>query len=292
MMHIFRDFYAAAAYNADMEIRAFAKVNLTLDVLGKRPDGFHELSTVMCALDLCDTVTAAFDTDEALVGFDPPLPGENAARRAAEGYMRAARTPGIRAHITRAIPGEAGLGSSSADAAAVLRAMQAQYGALSEKALLELAASVGADVPFLMKGGAALCRGKGELIEPLPAMPLELIVARPARGISTGALFARLEPPYAARTSEDAANAMRRGDLPALLPCVSNALYQTASALVPEVASLVLCMKAAGALAASMTGSGSAVFGVFTSRADAKRALASFEGEAFAKLCRTAHNML
>jgi len=292
MMHIFRDFYAAPAYNIGMKILSCAKVNLTLDVLGKRPDGYHELSTVMCSVDLCDTLTADFDFDGADIAFEPPLPETNAARRAALEYMRRARTPGIRARIVRAIPEEAGLGGSSADAAAVLRAMQAHYNALPEDALFELAASVGADVPFMMRGGTALCRGKGELIEPLPPMALDLLIVKPARGISTKALFSRLEPPYEAPKSGRAAEALRSGDKAALLSSVSNALYQTACTIAPQTASIVARMLAAGAEAASMTGSGSAAFGIFPSATAAKKALAAFEGEPFARVCTTGHNML
>ena len=115
-----------------MEYEAHAKINLLLNVLGRRPDGYHELCTIMHAIDLCDTVTLE-PAKEVSVVADVPLPARSAALRAAEAYRATAGTDGARISIRARIPSEAGLGSSSADAAAVLSGMQALYGALSEE---------------------------------------------------------------------------------------------------------------------------------------------------------------
>lgn len=281
-----RDFYAPYVYNACMDCKAYAKVNLTLDVVGKRADGYHDLRTVMLAIDLFDELSLTFDTDGIDIVAEPPLPAGSAAFRAASSYAKACGCPGVRARIRRNIPPEAGLGGSSADAAAILLAMQEHYRALDEEALLSLAASIGSDVPFCMAGGLALCEGRGERIERLPFMPLTLLVVKPERGASTREVFARLTSPYPAGTTEGAISAIRRSDRAALLPHIGNALTGAACSLVPEIAILTARMKAAGAQASSMTGSGSAVFGVFPDVAAAKRAKEAFADLPFARVCR------
>ena len=268
-----------------MEYEAHAKINLLLNVLGRRPDGYHELCTIMHAIDLCDTVTVEPATAVS-VAADVPLPERSAALRAAEAYRAAAKTDG--ACIIRArIPSEAGLGSSSADAAAVLSGMQALYGALSEAELFAIAARTGADVPFCLAGGAALCEGIGERITPLPGMALNLLLVKGARGVSTRALFEGLSLPLPLGDAGGAAAALRAGDVPALAARAFNALTAPAARLVPEIARYADRLRAEGALAACMTGSGSAVFGLFESRADAERAKGAFPDAAFTHVCRT-----
>ncbi len=290
---IHRDFYAEGVYNAGMErIKACAKVNLTLDVLGKRADGYHELSSVMLAVDIFDEIALEFDTRGIVIEAEPPLPLGSAAFLAAQKYCARGGVSGVRARIIRRIPPEAGLGGSSADAAAVLRALQAHCGALGGAELRALALEIGSDVPFLMEGGIALCEGRGEVITPLPPLPLNLLVVKPERGASTREVFRALAPPYAAGTTGGAVFAIRRSDRAALLPHIGNALLPAASSLVPEISSLLSRMKRAGALAASMTGSGSAVFGVFEDEAATLRAKAAFSDEPFAVSCSAFYNMV
>ena len=150
------------------ETKAFAKVNLTLDVLKKRADGYHELSTIMQTIDLY-------------------------AYRAAHEYARRTGCGGAHIKIRAHIPEMAGLGGSSADGAGVLRLMQRRYGAMSGAELYSLAAELGSDVPFLLHGATALCRGRGERIEPLPDINLCYLIVKPAEGISTRQLLARAE---------------------------------------------------------------------------------------------------
>ena len=200
----------------DMENKAYAKINLTLDVLAKRGDGFHELATIMRAVDVFDELSIAFGGEDASVIAEPPLPMENAALRAARAYMEAGGTAGARITIKRGIPEEAGLGGSSADAAAVLRAMQAHYGALGEEELFAIALSIGSDVPFCLAGGSALCLGRGERMTKLPDISLPLLIAKPKAGVSTAKLFSLLSPPYMPPRSMEAAEAVRAGDAAAL----------------------------------------------------------------------------
>ena len=269
-----------------MEYEAHAKINLFLNVLGRRPDGYHALCTIMHAIDLCDTVFLE-PAKEISVSANVALPERSAARRAAEAYQAAAGTEGARIHIHARIPPEAGLGSSSADAAAVLRGMQALYGALSDAALLVLAARIGADVPFCLTGGCALCEGIGEQITPLPAMPLDLLIVKGTRGISTKALFESLVLPLPEGDAGAAVAALRAGDKRALAQRVYNALAAPAARFAPETMEFAAPLRAAGAQAACMTGSGSAVFGIFASHAEAERAKGVFADAAVVQVCRT-----
>ena len=225
----------------------------------------------MHAIDLCDTVFLE-PAKEISVSANVALPERSAARRAAEAYQAAAGTEGARIHIHARIPPEAGLGSSSADAAAVLRGMQALYGTLSDAALLVLAARIGADVPFCLTGGCALCEGIGEQITPLPSMPLDLLIVKGTRGISTKALFESLVLPLPEGDAGAAVAALRAGDKRALAQRVYNALAAPAARFAPETMEFAARLRACGAQAACMTGSGSAVFGIFASHAEAERA--------------------
>lgn len=275
-----------------MDAAAYGKINLTLDVLGKTADGYHSLRTIMLAIDLADELALSFDAPGIRIEADPPLPDDSAAYRAAKGYLARCGGKGLRAFIRRNIPPEAGLGGSSADAAAVLRALQARYGALTEEELVCLASSVGSDVPFLMRGGLALCEGRGEIVTPLTPMRMNLLVVKPGRGASTREVFARLRPPYPAGTTDGALAAIRKGDFAGLLPHVGNALTDAAGSLAPEIAGLLSRMRRSGALAASMTGSGSAVFGIFEREEAARRALEAFRDLPFARACAGVYHVV
>ncbi|MBE5784742.1 MAG: 4-(cytidine 5'-diphospho)-2-C-methyl-D-erythritol kinase [Clostridiales bacterium] len=269
-----------------MEIKAYAKVNLLLNVLGKRPDGYHELCTLMHTIDLYDTVTFEPANDIRVLA-DVPLPEKSAAYKAIEAYKTAASCGGAHVSIKTGIPSEAGLGSSSADAAAVLRAMQKHYGALSGEALFAIAAKIGADVPFCLLGGAALCEGIGEKMTPLPPMPLALLIVKGVKGVSTKALFTSLQLPLPIGDACAAVSALRSGSADALVPHVYNALSAPAAAIAPETEEYKARLLQAGALAAEMTGSGSAVFGIFPSEEAAKHAAARFPDAAFVKPVKT-----
>lgn len=269
-----------------MEMKAYAKVNLLLNVCGKRADGYHELCTLMHSIDLYDTVTVEPAAD-IRVYADVPLPENSAAFRAAAAYKAAGNCGGACITVKTGIPSEAGLGSSSADAAAVLRAMQTHYRALSEDALFSIAAKIGADVPFCLLRGAALCEGIGERMTPLPTMHLPLLLVKGARGVSTKALFSTLALPLPTGDAAAAVRALREGDRDALLPHVYNALAVPAAAIAPETEVFRRRLLASGALAAAMTGSGSAVFGIFPSEAAAEKAAAAFGDAAFVKAVKT-----
>lgn len=259
-----------------ISVRAYAKVNLTLDVLYRRPDGKHELAGVMQRVDLFDEATVE-KADGVHVECDRELPAQNTAMRAAEAYIRECGCGGVRIALKKGLPEQAGLGAASADAAAVLRAMQTLYGGIPEKRLFELGLSVGADVPFCLLGGAAFAEGVGEILTPLPAFRqgLNLVIAKGSAGVSTAALFERLALPRTEAGERPRSpalfhpdngaflNAWRRGDPSGLAKYMGNSLQSPAETLCPEICAVRERLMAAGALAASMTGSGSAVIGLF-----------------------------
>ena len=184
-----------------LTVQAPAKVNLWLRVLGRRPDGFHDLETLMVPLALADAVTLTTTGEQGGIEFhcdDPTLPtdGSNLAVRAATAfYERAGFQPQLRLELAKRIPHGAGLGGGSSDAASVLLGLnQLHEFPLSPEILAELAAMLGSDVPFFLARGPALCRGRGERVEPVPVFPegsLPLLLLKPPFGVPTPWAYSR-----------------------------------------------------------------------------------------------------
>ena len=179
-------------------IRAYAKINVTLDILGKRPDGYHELATVMQTVDLYDTIclTATEDSSVYLICSTAELSNaNNLAARAAHLVQQHLPSPqGVRIELYKRIPTAAGLGGGSSDAAAVLLALRQWWQVdLPATEMLAMAASLGSDVPFFLTGGLALCEGRGERVTPLlqywPMQLRWLLLLKPAISVSTAAAF-------------------------------------------------------------------------------------------------------
>ena len=268
--------------------RACAKVNLTLGVTGRRSDGYHTLDSLMVTTDLCDDVTVTRCREVIVTCTGMFLPYRNTLRAAAERY-RALTGRGARIHVYKRIPAEAGLGGGSADAAAVLRAMQRLYGEAEERDLFDIALRVGADVPFCLQGGLCRAQGVGEVLTPFRlGAPLHLVLAKPAAGVSTRALFERLNLPQPLPDTARAMAALSGGDVRALGPLLCNALQAEAEALVPEIGTLRQRLLALGALGACMTGSGSAVFGLFETAEAAAAACAAIAEEPACAFARVA----
>ncbi len=279
-------FFIRIGYNECMEIHAYAKINLTLDVLCLRKDGYHELATIMHAVDLFDSVFVE-KSEDVRVTANAPLPQDNTAFRAAKLFF-AQTGRGACIHIIKHIPSEAGLGGASADAAAVLSGMNALYGGgIGMQTLMDMGKSVGADVPFCLLGGCALARGIGEILSPLLPIPIDLLIVKGAGGVSTKALFQSLQLPVTYPDTEAALSAVRAGDLRALANLTQNALEPAAMAALPEIGAHKQRMLHAGAMSAFMTGSGSAVVGIFDSRQAALKARKLFSDLPFAYVCRT-----
>ena len=255
--------------------KAYAKVNLTLAVGEKRPDGYHEVVSVMQRVSLCDTLTAE-QTREGitLTCSDPALPSgeENLAHRAASLFFRETGIAGGAAlTLEKRIPSQAGLGGGSSDAASALLALRKLYApALSDTELETMAAALGSDVPFFIRGGTQLATGRGEVLSPLP--PLTdgwFVIVKPTESFSTPAMYRRLDELPPACTPP----------LPPLqdgLPALTSGLFNRFEAAIPAgsaVWDIKARLAAYGALASLLSGSGSAVFGLFDTETAARAAV-------------------
>lgn len=256
-----------------MELLANAKINLTLDILRKREDGYHDLQMVMQAVTLADELTvspAQGARGEAASNLSfLPTGGKNLAQMAAAAFRQATGLGGeVDVSIRKRIPVCAGLAGGSADAAAVLQAMNLLTGAgLSPLELARVGESVGSDVPFCVLGGTALAEGRGELLTPLPPLPpCHIVVCKPPFSISTPQLFGRVNVRKIVRRPDTAGitAALEAKDLAGVARRMYNVfedvLEPRRMAEINEIkAALIDC----GALGASMSGSGPSVFGLF-----------------------------
>ena len=265
-----------------LRIKAAAKLNFSLDILGIRPDGYHEMDMVMQTIDLFDDVELSKAGTISVFSNGSPDGPENLAWKAAEAFFRAAKcSGGARIRLTKRIPAQAGMAGGSADAAAVLIGLNALYDArLSPEALRDAGLSVGADVPYCLIGGTARVRGIGEIVEPMsPFLSGYLVVAKPATGISTAEAFRRFDRAENLRHPDIAAllSVMEKGQLDALSLFMENVLEQSEQNETVETLRQELLKN--GALAALMTGSGSAVFGLFSEKEAASRCAVALAGE-------------
>jgi 4-diphosphocytidyl-2-C-methyl-D-erythritol kinase len=278
------------------EVLAPAKLNLYLEVLGRRADGFHELDTLMTPVRIFDRLRwAPSPTDQPSLfslHYDPstarelqiaaPADASNLAWRA---FALLAKTAGIeptgRVTLAKRIPVQAGMGGASADAAAALVLGNAAWGLnYPRRRLAELAAELGSDVPFFLAGGPAVCRGRGERVVPLDNLPrLNLIIVKPPTGVSTAAAFHRLQaPPLSPDAAQDSqrplevlVDNLQRGRLARAASQMVNRLQDAAFALCPAVERLRDAFARCACLGHQMTGSGSAYFGLASSARQARR---------------------
>jgi len=256
-----------------IRLKAFAKLNLSLDIRGRRPDGYHELDTIMQSIDLYDAVLIR-KADVLQVSFDLADidPRRNTVLSAAETFFAHTGIPcGADIVIQKRIPIQSGLGGASADAAAVLTGLNRLYGAqLDEHTLRLLGKRVGADVPFALTGGTARARGIGEVLTPLyPKKPFCYLILKPHEGVSTAEAFARYRA--SEHVSIDTAEyAILKGDIDLYLRCAGNALGLAALAVTPQILRTANALRAAGASKALMTGSGSAMFAPFRTMDEAR----------------------
>ncbi len=266
------------------EYSAYAKINWSLNITGRRVDGYHLLDMLMQTIDLHDTLEIEPDGGLSLTVDGTPAGEENLVLRAAMALNRHAGTRrGARMALSKRIPARAGLGGGSADCATALRALNGLWGlGLSEAELLEIGLSLGADVPFCLTGGLALVRGIGEDITPVPgATSIPLVLVVPGGGLSTGAVFSLWDRggyPEVRLDNAALAGAVTAGRLDEVQRLCANALTAPAVSLMPEIGTLIDSMRALGAGAAFMTGSGSAVVGAFADDDDARRAAQALPG--------------
>ena len=258
--------------------KAYAKVNLSLDVIGKRDDGYHDLRTVMQTVDLYDTLSFSLnDTGHVtLTSSSDQVPSDdsNLIVRACN-LMREAYDikEGIDVDLVKDIPVQAGLGGGSTDAACALRAMNDLFSlGLSAGQLCAHGATLGADVPFCIRGGTCLAEGIGEILTPLPSPPAcTVLIVKPQAGISTAEAYQTLDlKPIENHPDTDAlVRALQDDDLKTMCDVMGNVFEPVAFRRIPALRDLEHTMRDYGALRAMMSGSGPSVFGIFREEADA-----------------------
>lgn len=262
--------------------KAYAKLNISLDVTNKRADGFHDMVMVMQSVSLADDVCVTLNdtgTVRAKTSFSY-IPGDerNLAVKAAKRYLSEIGDSehGAIIEIKKHIPVGAGMGGGSSDAAAVLRAMNKLFNrALSPEKLVEISGDVGSDVPFCVVGGTALAEGRGERLAPLPPLPpCALVILKPDFSISTPELFKKLDTQKTHHHPDTAGiiEALHAGELLPLCRRIFNVFETVDDRRMREEAELKSALLDEGALGAVMTGTGSAVFGIFPDEAEAGRA--------------------
>jgi 4-diphosphocytidyl-2-C-methyl-D-erythritol kinase len=258
-------------------LNAAAKVNLVLEVLGKRDDGYHEVVTVMQAVDLSDRITLEH-ADVLELCTDArgvPTDSQNLALKAATMLRQAASVePGVRITLDKRIPVAAGLGGGSTDAAAVLLGLNRLWRLRWPRARLEeVATGLGMDVPFFLRGGAALATGRGERIEPLRARALGLVLVNPRFALSTADMYARVTPDMYTdgRCAKTLCSGLAGRSPARLAASLYNGLQEAAVAAHPVIGRMRAALLAAGALGALMSGSGPTVFGVARSYEHARQ---------------------
>ena len=259
---------------------AYAKLNLTLDILGKRADGYHDLAMVMQSVSLHDDVTVTLTGKSGIVCRCGTLPGDesNLAVKAAKAFFAALGIAprGLAIDIEKRIPMQAGMAGGSADAAAVLHALRTLLAPeLSTRALETIGQAVGSDVPYCVRGGTALAEGRGEKLTTLKNAPrFRVVVCKPDFPLSTPALFRRSDAVEITDRpdTEGMLQAIEEGDALGVSARVFNVFEAVLGVDEREVFTIKERLLSLGASAAAMTGSGPTVFGLFTDESKAKSA--------------------
>jgi len=259
-------------------LRASAKVNLVLEVLGKRPDGYHELSTVMQAVDLFDRLTVEAAATITLETSEPALPTDdrNLVVRAARLLQEAAGIKaGARIVLDKRIPLAAGLGGGSSDAAATLLGLNKLWGLRwRRERLVELAVKLGMDVPFFLGRGRALGTSRGEVLSALPGVGgYALVLVNPGMGLSTQEVYGRVPPGWRAESdgTKRMLDALKKRNVVRVAGALTNHLEHWVEPAMPVIGRMKAALFAAGALGAAMSGSGPTVFGLARSLDQARQ---------------------
>jgi 4-diphosphocytidyl-2-C-methyl-D-erythritol kinase len=265
-------------------IHSYAKINLSLDVLGKRDNGYHDVEMIMQTLNLFDLLM--IDRTERGVSVATnlkylPTGEKNLAYRAAKAFFEATGLPGgVRINIQKNIPVAAGLAGGSGNSAAVLCAMNALFNAgLSEQQLCEISAPLGADIPYCLTGGTQLAQGIGEKLTSLAPLPkTTVLLVKPPINISTAAVYAQIDSaPIAKRPdTRELISALEQADLRAVSSGLCNVMESVTSRMHPVIRGIREKMLLNGALGSIMSGSGPTVFGLFLDEKKAKQSADSF----------------
>lgn len=281
----------------EVTVEAPAKINLFLEVLGKRPDGFHELETLMVPATVFDTLTFRPRADsfiqlrcEWAVGLqaaqrcnsaemadtpfgDLPTDEKNIVYRAAKLLAQeSGQALGAEIEVIKRIPSSAGLGGASSDAAATLLAGNLAWDLkLSLEKLHAMASALGSDIPFFLFRGAAICRGRGELIETIPSRRLQAVIVRPPVGLPTPQVFRHCTPTTSPEDVSTMTEAICSGNPQQMQQGMTNRLEPAASQITPWIQTLQQAFDSTGAMAHQMSGSGSSYFGLFHHAKQARR---------------------
>jgi 4-diphosphocytidyl-2-C-methyl-D-erythritol kinase len=253
-------------------VKAYGKLNLSLDITGKLANGYHTICSVMQSVSIYNTVTVVLNESGVITlsSDDKALPTDssNTAWRAAAKFLEhisANENIGLDIFIQKRVPYQAGMGSASADAAGVLRAMNNLFGdVLTEQQLLELGLKVGADVPFCLTGGTMLAEGIGEKLTPVESLAdCAFLILHPNKGMSTVEAYKKLDTltEQPELHGAESLKAVESGKLNAIAAHCKNMFEYCCD--IEDVFEIKSALKSAGALAACMTGSGTAVFGLF-----------------------------
>lgn len=261
---------------------AHAKLNLMLDVIGKRPDGYHDLEMVMQEITLGDDLTLTLGTGKtwSVVSESGEIPCDdtNLAIKAARLFFEASSLDcgGLTVEIRKHTPVCAGMGGGSADGAAVLRLLYEYYNRpISEKKLYEIAEQVGSDVPFALFGGTALAREKGQILRPVAPMPeCYIVICKPPFPVSTPALFRAIDAEEISERPDTAAmlQALENGSITDVASMLKNVFTPVIAREHTEICEIRETMSLCGAAGTEMTGSGPTVYGIFTDKFSAEKA--------------------
>jgi len=261
-----------------MEMLSPAKINLFLEVTGRRPDGYHDLNTLMCCIGLSDSIRLTFEQKEISIRCahpDVPENETNLAGRAARLFFEyTGRSTGIRIDIEKNIPVGAGLGGGSSNAATVLKGLNRFYGSVvSQKELAAIGKSIGADVPFFIYGRPAVARGIGDILTPCDCIKsCPVLLVYPSVAVSTAEVYKKLNLTLTKIKKINTKNVFELKWDKNIANRLFNDLESVASEICPEIQEAKASLRMHGASAALMTGSGSAVFGLYENLASAKKA--------------------
>ncbi|MDE7199412.1 MAG: 4-(cytidine 5'-diphospho)-2-C-methyl-D-erythritol kinase [Lachnospiraceae bacterium] len=275
-----------------MKQKAYAKVNIGLDVLRRRPDGYHELKMIMQTVDICDELTFEREREPGIQlridGADLPADERNLAYRAAALLMEEKHIrEGVSITLKKRIPIAAGMAGGSADAAAVMRGLNALFAmGYSTKSLQKLGVKLGADIPYCISGGTMLSEGIGEVLTPLPAPPdCHLVVAKPDVDVSTAFVYRNLRAdslPFHPDI-DGMAKALAAGDLKGITDRMGNVLETVTVREYPVIDRIKKRMCGLGAENALMSGSGPTVFGIYKEKETAENTAEVLKEEKLAK---------
>ena len=271
------------------QIKAYAKINLGLDVVRRLPNGYHEVRMVMQSVGLWDELTLERAEGGITITTDAdslPTGEDNLIHKAARLMLDKYGCPGLRVHLRKTIPIAAGMAGGSTDAAAAMKGISHLYGlGLSPAQLMEDGVAIGADVPYCILGGTALAEGIGEKLTPLPPLPFcHILIAKPAVSVSTKYVYQHLDASGIEMHPDidGMVQAVRDGSLRGVLERMGNVLETVTVPAHPVIADIKARMRELGAADSLMSGSGPTVFGIFLDRGKAEAALERFRQEELA----------